>query len=757
MDSDHEKNAYDALLNDAKKLTEGVEASDQADFSLEEILAEYGGSRRQKILNDVEQEAVGEAPSPEVPVSLMPEKTPPAQPKPKRKEKPPVEEEPPEDEIDDLPEIPPQVAKRSPEAAALEQEAQRRARAKLLAQPPIPEELPRAPRPVSMEKVVGRTVNAVMEEQELLPEKKRRTRGLFSRKEYVETEELYQRPDKAPANDSEPPTEPEPPEEPEPIGPEEPLEEMAADCRAEAKRANRPVMVSLLLTVLLTAVSVLDEQGIAIPGWTGDLKIQAIVQLAVLVAVAILCRGVFTRGVRMLAHRRCTGELLIAVSAVVTAADCATAPVFAARTAGGAYAIAACAALSIAQWALFREARGSFDAYRTAALTDEPPYLVTDVPQGACKQPGHIEGFYTDTVRPDLPLQWQTALLPVILAATVVFAGLSSLGQGRGQDFLHCWSAILAAAASIAMPLCWALPWSRLARALQKDGCSVAGWAGAEAIARRKTIILTDGDLFPPGTVKLNGLKVYGEVLPHAASYAASMIRESGCGLARLFDELVRSEQGTYYEVSDFSFYEEGGWSGTIHGESVLLGTASFMRKMDVRLPGNLNLHTGIYLAVEHQLSAVFAVKYAAAENVDWALHVLRRNHVMPILASRDPNLTPTLLKRKFNKKVKVGYPPLAGRLALSEQKEGRGMPHALLLREGLMPYAEVVAGSRRLVKAARSSTIVAMLGSAAGTLLAFYLAFDGSFALMTPVTMLAFLLLWTVPVFLLSSWSGRF
>ena len=116
--------------------------------------------------------------------------------------------------------------------------------------------------------------------------------------------------------------------------------------------------------------------------------------------------------------------------------------------------------------------------------------------------------------------------------------------------------------------------------------------------------------------------------------------------------------------AQDLSFYEQGGFGCTIHGESVLLGTASFLRKQDVRLPSNINLKTGIFLAIDHQLAAVFAVKYEASENVDYALRTLRRSRITPILAVRDPNITPALLKRKFYKKIKVEYPQLTDRLS---------------------------------------------------------------------------------------------
>lgn len=151
--------------------------------------------------------------------------------------------------------------------------------------------------------------------------------------------------------------------------------------------------------------------------------------------------------------------------------------------------------------------------------------------------------------------------------------------------------------------------------------------------------------------------------------------RAAGCGLERVFEGLAVGENAPRETAQDLSFYEQGGFGCTIHGESVLLGTASFLRKQDVRLPSSINLKTGIFLAIDHQLAAVFAVKYEASENVDYALRTLRRSRITPILAVRDPNITPALLKRKFYKKIKVEYPQLTDRVALSEAEEDRGLP----------------------------------------------------------------------------------
>ena len=691
----------DETKNQYEDLTAGTDVPADGDFSLEEILAEYGGGRKQQILRDVEAR-VNPGPEPVFQEEPAPER-----------EAPPAKQ-------------PPEKPRgRAGKAEAPEQE------------------LPPSPHPISLEEVVGSTVDAVMEEnrEPLL----RPRRGLFSRKPLRDTEELYA------------PPEPEEMEEEEPIGPETDLSEAADLCRSQHQ--SRRGMVPAAFAMALAPVLVLGAQayGVTIPWWSDSLKNQALALLGCLTLSVLLTHQVFAEGARMLARKRCTSELLASLSAVVSALDCGAVLLLPQRTAVTPYAAVSAMGLAFALWGLSRRSRGAYDTFRSAAVDDEPPYLVTETEKGACKQRGAVPGFYTAASADDVGVLWQTALLPVVLVATFVFAGLSSLGQGRGSDFLLNWSALLAAGATFSLPLSWSLPWSRLARHLQKAGCAVAGWAGASRIAGRKSMIVTDSDLFPPGTIQLNGVKVFGEELSKAASYAATLARCAGCGLERLFDGLVRSEGGRYEEAVDFSFYEEGGYSAAIHGESVLLGTASFMRKMDVRLPGGINLKTGVFLAVDRQLAAVFAVKYNAAENVDFALRMMRRSHIPPLLAARDPNITPALLKRKFHKRVKVEYPDLSARVALSEAEQDRGLPRALLFREGLLPYAETVVGSHRLCRAVRRGLALSLLGSAAGTLLAFYMAFLGKYSLMTPLTLLAFLLLWVLPVLLLTDWTGRY
>ena len=527
-----------------------------------------------------------------------------------------------------------------------------------------------------------------------------------------------------------------------PIGPEIPLHDAAARFREAYTRRLVPPL-ALAAGGLPTLLLLLERTGIYFPLWSGNIPFRSFLTLLCLGAAAYLCRQVFTGSVTAFA---------CGVSAAAACVDGLIRLAAPARSPGDGFGAVACLALIVAQWGVSLESRGRFEAFRAASLDDEPPFLVTDMEQGACKQRGAATGFYSTAMRPDSSTVWQAVLLPLTLALSVVFAGISSFGQDRGADFFLNWSAILAAGATFTLPLCWGLPWARLARRLQKSGGAVAGWAGAEKISRQKNMIVTDADLFPAGAVQLNGIRLFGGGMDKAVSYAAAMAREASCGLERPFQELLHAELGEAAEtpeVEEFNFYEEGGYGGTIDGEAVLLGTAAFLRRMGVLLPRDLKLSGGMYLAVDHRLLAVFAIRYNPSDNVDYALRLMRRSGVTPLLAVRDPNINPAMLQRKFRRRIPVKYPPLAGRIALSEVEFDREAPRALLFRDGLLPYAEVVVGCRRLCGGVRRATALSEFGSLAGMLLTFYLCSQAKFELLTPLSLTVFLLLWLLPVLL--------
>lgn len=596
----------------------------------------------------------------------------------------------------------------------------------------------------NLRQVLARTVQNVLDERKdepVLDEKPKR-RALFSRREYPDTESLYDNsvPDGEHIRQStEETTEFEPPEAPDP-----PIEETVAGYRGALQRARRATRFTAFFTLLMWVPTLLERFGWMPAFYLESRWLRTVPFFTVLALICLLGREVFASAVKALTARKVTYALLTVFLCVAALGDTALSLFCEARALGAAQPLYAVAALSMtcALYGRLLLDRALYDTFRVAAL-GEAPYLVTTTAGGAAKRHGSMNGFSAVAQRGDVSSRWQEALLPLILMGALVFSVLATI-QG-GSWALWCWnlSAILAGGNALAFPLVYALPLRRVTRRFTESGGALAGYNGAAEMCRSNCLVLTDSDLFPPGTVTLNGLRIFGEESSKVFSYAATMVRASGAGVARLFEQLLAQECGKTEIVTDLNFYEEGGVGGTIHGETVFFGTAAFCRKMSVALPKDLKLRTGLFLAIDGRLSAIFAVKYRAAEKVDWALRALARARITPVLAVRDPNITLTLLKRKFGTDARAVYPRLSTRLALSEREGSK--PCALLYREGLAPYAELAVGAKRLHRSVCAGNALSIAASVSGTLLTFYLSFLGAYDLFTPFKLAVFLLLWAL------------
>lgn len=626
---------------------------------------------------------------------------------------------------------------------------------------PVPAPVPLSDTPdrVSLKDVMSQTVDAVLEDEDdgviddpvplgqrlsgllhrFTDRRSDRRRGLSQ-----ETEQLFDDPE----------------EEPEPEEPEEPEPRMDDALREEKRRCNRlrrGLLLGAFPALLLVVAAVLQELEVLPPAWLDAAFLRCMALGGGLLLTALLCLPVWQTAVRMLRDGRVGCELCAGVTVLADLLCCVSGAVTG-STLSTPYAAAGALLILSCQLGLYLTAESRRIAFHLADVNGIPPYVVSVLPAGVCKQRGVLEGFYRMTMRPDPARQWQNYVLPLLLSAAVVLSGVVCFTARPMEEFPWVLAALTGAGVQLSLPLTGALPLYYLSRRLERSGAAAAGYAGARAVARAGRIVLTDDDLFPAGTVTLNGYKVYGEERVRAVSYAASVARAAGSSLAPLLDRQLTAEGGYPMRVDEMRYCEEGGVEAAIRGETVLMGSAYFMKKRHVSLPRDLKLQTGLFLAVDGVLTAVFAVKYQPSRNAEWALRAMRRSHITPVLAVRSSNVTPGLIKRKFGVDAKVVYPDVSTRLALAQLAAQQGeTPNVIVCREGLLPLAESVVGSRRMVRAVRTATVLGYIGSLCGVLLSYYLTSVGNFAVLSPLAMVVFLLLWLLPTLLIAGLVRHF
>jgi hypothetical protein len=306
----------------------------------------------------------------------------------------------------------------------------------------------------------------------------------------------------------------------------------------------------------------------------------------------------------------------------------------------------------------------------------------------------------------------------------------------------------------------YVLPFRQAAGRLALSGSALAGWAAVQAFYAPAAVIVEDDDIFPPGSVTLTGLKVFGSnSFDRVISYAASLAAASGSGLAYPFVELLRGQSEALRHVQEFQHYEGGGVGGEIGGDRILLGAPSFMLRMGIRLPQGFKLPNAIFIAVNLDLVGIFAINYQQIGGVRRGLLMCLHHKFTPVLALRDVNLTPSFVSKKLKIKLDgAEFPTIEQRLFLSDPSlDVRARPVAVVGRSGFAPFAESLIAGRRVGQVTRINLVLTLLCTLIGLLVMCYLVLRGEMAAASPCNVLIFLALWTLPTLLTSGLAARY
>ena len=356
------------------------------------------------------------------------------------------------------------------------------------------------------------------------------------------------------------------------------------------------------------------------------------------------------------------------------------------------------------------------------------------------------------------------AKLEKVLSLYALIALGASLVAGLVAGILHGVSLgvqVAAVATLAAMPATMFVAMSRPAGILEKRlhavGAVICGWPGVEALSEKAVFPVSHEDLCPTGTVKLNGVKFYGDrESDEVIAYCAALISADGGALKPLFDHLLDSRNGIHYEVASFNTYH-GGVGGEVNAEPVLVGTLSFLKEMGVEVPESLRVNHAVGISIDGELAGLFAITYDKARSAAAGITTLcGYSRLKPVLTTTDFMLTDEFIKGKFGvKPKKILFPETEERLRLQQQTVPEETPiHAISTADGLASFAYCVTGAKALKTACTLGVLMHIIGGALGIGMMIVLGVLGARELMNPVNMFLYELVWLVPGLLITEWT---
>lgn len=688
--------------------------ADGGDYSLDDIMAEYGHSPRP------DQSAGKVVPFPGV------------QPSP-----------PPEPETPEEPELP--------------------------EEPEEPEESPETPEPAPVipfpkeENVLSAFVKKMNQKADDYADHMFEEDESLDKKEVRRLERLIPGTDREEVREEEPSPRWRRPRREEPLPPDVPPQELARRYGKGLKWMRIRTLLVFLLAVLALVQTLAPAAGLPAP--LDQPRVQAGISAALMGTGMLLALDVLLSGLIRACLLKFGMDTLAALSCAFTLAD-------GVRLAAGEPAPDRLPYTLVCLTGLFFLLHGSYHkrcalrlTCRTAAST-ATPYRVTLDPEkwddrGAyAKWSGDSQGFGSQIQADDGAQRIFRRICPLLFLGDLSFALTASVGSGHPERLFWALSALFTVTAAFGGALAYGRSFHKAARRLAPNGAALAGWPGMVSSRRGNCVLITDGDLFPPGYVELNGFKVMSDFpAERVVAYTATLIRDAGSGLARLFHDQLRSMGGLMRRADSLVCHEGGGLSANIRGDQVLVGSAAFMKLMEIKLPQGLNVKCAVFCSINGRLAGIFALSYNLPDTVFPALEGLMMEKVEPVLATRDFNLIPAMLQQRFKLAAnKMAFPSVERRRELSDPDQDHGsVLTALLCREGLLPFAESITAAKRLRWAARLSAVLCCAGSGLGLLLCAYLTSIGAYTSLSPLNLLVYMLTWLAPVWFSTGWVHRF
>lgn len=269
---------------------------------------------------------------------------------------------------------------------------------------------------------------------------------------------------------------------------------------------------------------------------------------------------------------------------------------------------------------------------------------------------GFLKRFLQISYEPDPAETASQALAPVGLVSSLLLCVVSLLITKDASIAITALAAACCVCVAVTNMLAVNLPVSRLSRRLRRAGAMVSGYEGIKRMSAANAVLVDSADLFPRGTVVLNGVKPFVEEgLEDAVLAAGALMQTLGGPLCGVFEQVFSEHEGELPEVEKAHFEAGSGVVGVVDGREILIGSRTLLKAHNIEAPeqsleskyttGNRQI---LYVAADGALCAMFILTYNADRKKKAEIQELEANGVSLLVRSTDANLTPVFLSRLF-------------------------------------------------------------------------------------------------------------
>ncbi len=460
-------------------------------------------------------------------------------------------------------------------------------------------------------------------------------------------------------------------------GPED-AKSISHELRSDMRELTMRMMITGVCTALLALVNLIFGGQFSGDGDTGSLPIVYVILTVVFLGVSIgVCYRTVINGLRALFAFNANSDSAAAVAAVTVAVQTVASIFFRTELAGGRlhlYAVILSAILFVnaaGKLTMIRRIHSNFrfvtskeqkytvrtyDDYNTSLKMTKDAVAEKPLIAYQCKT-GFLKRFLELSYNPDPSESASQLLAPIGLISSLVVCIACLLITRSVPTALSALAAASCACVAVGNMLSVNLPVSRLCKTARRAGAMVVGYEAVEQLGNVNAVLVDAEEIFPRGTVVLNGIKTFGNRAgaEKAIMAASALMKEIGGPLSGVFDQVISENEDALPEVEHFTYEDGGGIVGRVDGQKIYIGNRSLLINHRIEVPareeetqyasGNKMV---VYIAVDVAVSAMLVLTYSADRRRKNELQRLEDSGISVLVRTTEPNITSQMVSRLF-------------------------------------------------------------------------------------------------------------
>lgn len=240
-------------------------------------------------------------------------------------------------------------------------------------------------------------------------------------------------------------------------------------------------------------------------------------------------------------------------------------------------------------------------------------------------------------------------VISAVTALFVTFVRMGTFFGGAAAAFgFSIFSMLICASSCIAIPFAANIPLEKVSKQTLKNKGILLGYQSVDDLYDTNSVLASADTLFPTGSIKLGGIKVFSNTKPDEAFLDAASLAYHGKSLmTQLFADIIEGKEDLLYKIDNFSCEEDMGLCGWIKNRRVLLGSRELMLAHNIEgLPTKSQEadyaqgRDAVYLSISGNLAAMFVVDVSGARSVKIWAERLTKKKICIIVKTVDPFIT---------------------------------------------------------------------------------------------------------------------